>query len=321
MSAGVTVIVCTRNRAALLGDCLRSILADGSTGDREIVVVDNGSSDETPDLVAALAADAPCAIRRVAEPRLGHAHARNAGIDAASGGLLLFTDDDVLVERGWTDEIAAAFADPAVGAVAGRILPLWPFPPPAWLDGPHAQLLTLIDYGPDTRPLRDDELPLGANMAVRTAIARSFDPPFDPRLGHAGTRRMAHEEFHFMNRVRATHRIAYAPNAVIRHRIGPERIDIRFMRRTFLDLGVGLGRRERIEGAPRLDIARRVVRAWRTVNGARRCMRRNDAQLRTGADTWEELSAVMWAGKHLEMLLGRFPRLTNRFAALLARAA
>lgn len=315
----ITIIVCTRNRAGLLRDCLRSILDDGSLLEREVVVVDNGSVDDTPHVVAALAADAPCPLRLVSEPRLGLAHARNAGTTAARGRLLLFTDDDVLVEPGWTDALAAPFADPAVGAVAGRILPLWPFEPPAWLDGPHAQLLTLIDYGPEPRQLEESETPLGASMAVRAEIARSFDPPFDPRLGHAGTRRIAHEEYHFMNRVRGTHALAYAPAAVANHRVAAERIDLEFMRRTFLELGVGLARRERLEGQPLPGVAVRLVRAWRTLAGARRCIRQNERRARTGGATWDELYGLMWAGKHLEMLLGRFPRLANRLTLLVAR--
>lgn len=316
----VTVVVCTRDNPALLRDCLDSILADGSRVARELVVIDNGSHPDTAAVARELAdRGGEVAVRYVREPAVGHSHARNRGVAEARGELVLFTDDDVIVAPGWTDAVAAGFDEPAVGAVGGRILPEWPVEPPAWLNGPHAELLTLIDYGADHRVFAAGEHPLGANMAVRTSLARSFDPPFDTRLGHRGHRRMAHEEVHLMNRVRETHLLAYRADAVVSHRVARERMDLGFMRRTFFELGVGLGRRERLEGTPRLTLPVRLVRAWRTFTGAVRAARRNDRAPRAGQETWEELYALMWAGKHVEMLLGRFPRLTDGVTRLLVR--
>ena len=316
----VTIVVCTRDNPELLRDCLDSILADGSRVARELLVVDNGTDARTEAVTRELEASSrEVPVRYTREPEIGHSKARNRGAAEARGELVLFTDDDVLVAPGWTDAIAAGFDDPEVGAVGGRIVPDWPITPPAWLDGPHAELLTLIDYGADHRIFAAGEHPLGANMAVRTALARSFDPPFDTRLGHRGLRRMAHEEVHLMNRIRETHVLAYRADAIVAHRVARDRMDLGFMRRTFFELGVGLGRRERLEGAPRLSLPVRIVRAWRTFTGAIRAARRNDRAPRDGAETWEELYALMWAGKHVEMLFGRFPRFTDSLTSLLVK--
>lgn len=317
---GATVVVCTRNRAQILDACLRSILADRSTTPFEIVVIDNASTDDTAAIVqAAAGVRADVRVRHVLESKLGHSHARNRGVAEAAGELILFTDDDVYVEDGWVDAFSAAFDDPRVGAAGGRILPVWPQPPPAWLNGPHKELLALIDYGPEPRAFAEGEHPLGANMATRTALARSFDPPFDPRLGHRGNQRMAHEEVHFMNRVRQDHVLAYRPDAVVHHRVAPERMDLDWMRATFFELGVGLGRRERYEGVPLPSVPVRIVRAWRMLRGVSRERRRNDRSQRTGPETWDELYGTMWAGKHVEMLLGRWPRATDRLVGLVGR--
>jgi hypothetical protein len=112
----------------------------------------------------------------------------------------------------------------------------------------------------------------------------------------------------------------YTASAVVHHRVAPERIDLEFMQRTFLELGVGLARAERIDGAPLPTLVVRLVRAFRTVAGARRCVDRNRHVQRTGTATWDELYGLMWAGKHVEMLLGRFPKLTDGCTALIARA-
>jgi glycosyltransferase involved in cell wall biosynthesis len=311
MSAPVaTVIVCTRNHAELLGDCLRSLVSDGSRTPRELLVVDNGSTDETAAVVASFPG-----VRHVLEPALGLSNARNRGVVEARGAILLFTDDDVRVEPDWVDNLVAAFEDPRVGAAGGRIVPDWPSAPPAWLDGPHRELLTLIDYGAESRTFAAGEHPLGANMAVRASVARSFDPPFDPALGHRGDARIGWEEVAFMNRVRATHDLAYRADAVVHHLVAPERIDLDWMRTTFVDLGVGLGRHDRNEA--QVGVGRRTVRALRTYHGARELKQRNATVERVGPETWDELYAHMWAARHVELLLGSMPRLSRRIARTL----
>jgi glycosyltransferase involved in cell wall biosynthesis len=304
--AAASIIVCTRNRAQLLRGCLESLLADTSAIDREVVVVDNGSTDETRDLVARYP------VRYVREERLGHSNARNAGIAAATGSLLFFTDDDVVVQPGWADALAAPFEDPSVGAAAGRILPRWLEAPPSWLDGPHARLLTLIDFGGESRLLGAGELPIGANMAVRRELAR----PFDPALGHQRGRRHGHDEFHFMARIRETHAIGYAADAVVFHCIEPERMELDWLRTAFVDLGVGLGRQERVDGVALPALPRRAVRVLRILRGTNRIRRANENAARTAAGTWNELYGYMWLGKHVEMLFGRWPRLAEKVGDL-----
>jgi glycosyltransferase involved in cell wall biosynthesis len=311
-----TIAICTRDRARLLEDCLVSILADRSHIEREVVVVDNASSDSTGAVVRRVAEQASIPVRLVQERSVGHSHARNAAVAAAEGGLLLFTDDDVLVDDGWADALAAPFADAEVGAAAGRILPLWPATPPPWLDGPHATLLTLTDHGETSRRLGEGEHPVGANMAVRLDIARA--QAFDPALGHRGHRRNGYDEIRFMNGLRARHAIAYAADAVVRHRIEAERMSLDWMRAAFFDLGVGLARSERSEGKALPSLPRRAVRAARVCRGTRSRRLENERTERRGPETWEELHGYMWSGKHAEMLLGRIPALVDRVGGLLA---
>lgn len=316
-----SVVIPTRNRAASLSGCLESILSDSSAAELEIIVVDNGSTDETHTVVSA-AADASRRheIRHVVEEETGSSAARNRGVAEAGGDVILFTDDDVLVADGWADGLIAGFAEAGVGAVGGRILPSWASPPPAWMNGPHAELLTLIDYGLDSRLLAADEPPLSANMAVRADVLRQFSPPFDTRLGHRGDRRMAHEEVHLINRVReAGHSIAYRADAVAYHRVAPERMNLDFMRSTIMDLGRGLAKREHIEGVAQLTIPVRAVRTWRTCRAARRLRRSSERGTRFGPETWDELYAYMWAGKHIEMLLGRAPLAADLVARVAVR--
>src|SRR5882757_8126120 len=92
----ITFIVCTRNRATSLPHALNSIAAEAlSYGDGiDLVVVDNGSTDNTRKIIEDWAASAPLPVHLVCETRPGLAAARNAGVAAATGTLLAFTDDD-----------------------------------------------------------------------------------------------------------------------------------------------------------------------------------------------------------------------------------
>ena len=91
-----SVIIKTRNRAGMLEDCLESVLNDRSAIDREIIVVDNASTDGTRALVEDLVRSDP-RLLYVWEPGIGNARALNAGVAKARGELLFFTDDDVIV--------------------------------------------------------------------------------------------------------------------------------------------------------------------------------------------------------------------------------
>jgi cellulose synthase/poly-beta-1,6-N-acetylglucosamine synthase-like glycosyltransferase len=117
----VTVVVAALDDEPGLPDLLASLAAvDYEPAKLEIVVVDNGSRDRTLELARRFP------VRALEEPRRGVGFARNAGIEAATGEIVAFTDPDCVVTTGWLRELAAAFADPAVGVVAGAIVP---YPP------------------------------------------------------------------------------------------------------------------------------------------------------------------------------------------------
>ena len=248
-SLAFTVILCTHNRVGMLSGCIESILADLKGGLGELIVVDNASSDGTSALIESRIDEADIALRLLQDNRLGKSYALNTGIAAAQGEILLFTDDDVIVEAGWSAALMRAFADSSVGAVAGRIQPEWLAPPPRWLLGPHARMITLIDMGNEPRELGPAELPFGANMAIRRAALGGRADPFDVHLGHRGRTVMAYEEVRLITEIRRDWRIVYEPQAVLRHRILPERAERSALRVAYFQTGFGNGRNSRRQGA------------------------------------------------------------------------
>jgi hypothetical protein len=115
----LSVVVVTRNRARLLERCLASLAGQKRAAD-EIVVVDNGSTDDTAEVVRGFAP--ACPLRLVHEARPGVGRARVAGCAAASGDVLAFIDDDAIADEHWLAALEQCFAfDDHVGLVGGRI--------------------------------------------------------------------------------------------------------------------------------------------------------------------------------------------------------
>jgi glycosyltransferase involved in cell wall biosynthesis len=121
-----SVIVCTRDRAGRLGDCLTAVLGQDYP-DFEVIVVDNAPADDAVarlvrTLQAAGARGVP--LRHVVEPRPGLSWARNSGLAAASGSIVAYLDDDEHPDRHWLAELARGFAlGKRVAGVSGLVLP------------------------------------------------------------------------------------------------------------------------------------------------------------------------------------------------------
>lgn len=118
----VSVVVPVRNAARTLPLCLPA-LARLDPAPSEIVLVDNGSTDESLAMLQSFQRDHPSrAIRVLVEPRPGASAARNAGIRAATGEIVAFTDSDCSPDATWLDHLIRPFLDPSVAGAAGRIV-------------------------------------------------------------------------------------------------------------------------------------------------------------------------------------------------------
>ena len=161
-----SVVVPTCDRSELLAGCVQSLLAQGYPADRfEIVIVDNGSVDATPRLLAAWEQrTVPPAFRCLTLPERDANTARNAGAAAARGDPICFVDDDVVAPPGWLGAlVAGAGRDPAAGCVGGPIRPRFAYPPPRTCDR-HVLPGSILDEGPEERTVNEV---WGGNMALR----------------------------------------------------------------------------------------------------------------------------------------------------------
>jgi len=121
-TCAVSVAVCTRNRSAQLQPTLDALQAMSSAIAHEILLVDNGSTDDTAAPLARFAAI--CGrVRVLHAPTPGLTRARNCAVQAARGDIIAFIDDDCYVPPGFVDDVWSAFADrPDCDFVGGRVL-------------------------------------------------------------------------------------------------------------------------------------------------------------------------------------------------------
>src|SRR5690348_10852795 len=116
----LSAIICTRNRANSLQrvfDAFAKLDINGIPF--ELIVVDS-STDNTPAIVEAFAKRAPFSVSYIFEPKSGLSYARNRGIRAATGSVILFTDDDCYPRPNWVRVAAELFEEDTNKAVAGR---------------------------------------------------------------------------------------------------------------------------------------------------------------------------------------------------------
>jgi GT2 family glycosyltransferase len=151
------VVVPALNADTELNSCLSSLARLDYPAERhEVIVVDNGSTGRTARLVGAHS------FRYVRETRRGIPYARNAGIRAARGEIIAFTDTDCTVSTDWLLELAQQFDNARIGAVAGAIVP---YPPETEAQRYAARRLSHSQLRPLTYP--DRPFGMTPNLALR----------------------------------------------------------------------------------------------------------------------------------------------------------
>jgi len=204
-----SVIIPSRGRPELLLGTVRSVLA-GDTEPAELIVVDQ--SDRPHDELPVLRANRGCVVRYLWRPQPGASRARNIGIETAQHEVLVFTDDDVLVEHTWLQSLVGALCAAGPRAVVtGRVLP----GPPQATTGFAPSLM--LDETPAVYQGRiGRDVLYSANMALYRS---AFDEVglFDARLGPGAPFRTAEDNDLGFRLLEAGYRILYVPEAAIQH--------------------------------------------------------------------------------------------------------
>lgn len=262
-----SVLIATFNRARLLDETLTSLeqmkVAQGLRW--EVLVIDNNSSDETRQVVERHAGSFPVALRYLFEAKQGRSSALNAGIAAARGRALAFTDDDVRVSDGWLDAATAPLlGEQGVAYTGGPVRPIWEVPPPPWLDLTRSDLwgtIAIQDHGTASVGYEEArKVPLGANMAVRRDV---FDVAgmFRADLGRASGRVLMGQEVpEWLIRVRRVgFRGRYVPAMEVHHHIPAARLTRGYFRRWWFGKGVSRAALEEMQPVTDLGLDLRMT--------------------------------------------------------------
>jgi len=286
----VSVIVPVYNAAATVHLCLQALVALDYPADRhEVIVVDNGSSDRTREILAHY----PLVV--LAEPGRGSYRARNRGAAAAQGTILAFTDADCVAERTWLRALVSGFTEPGIGCVAGEVLS--PLSRNAVEE--FARRRDLLGQrqtlGHPYRPY-----PITANCAYRMDVFRRLGG-FRPEMQSGGDADLA-----WRMQTDLQLRVAFSPDAIVVHYHRSTLGGLYAQSRKYAIGAMDLARYHRLPQPPLLRCSARLVRAaarsavavpWRWI--------RHGGSFRA-AEVMEPICDVVWrAGEVAGLFAGR----------------
>lgn len=231
----ISVIIPTFNRKELLLRTVGALLRQ-DFAPYEVIVVDNGSSDGTPEAVAALGNAGVTCVREAVR---GPAAARNRGVGEASGDVIAFIDDDAVPASDWAAVIGEFFAQEPDGAGAGGpALPLWEGgrPPDFILNSVKLQsYLGVFDLGREKRKISGFyDFLIGTNCAYRASVFGSGTRFLHVEAGRPGTS----EDLELSRRVGAERPVYYLPEMKVTHFIAAYKYSPRYIAALVFDCGL-----------------------------------------------------------------------------------
>ena len=238
----LTAIICTYNRARYVGKLLESIAAnDLAKTEYELLLVDNNCTDNTREVCEAFAAAHPDVIfRYTTEPEQGLSAAKNRGIKEAKGDIIVYIDDDALVDPWYLRTYAEWFAThPETMACGGPIEPLYETSEPDWMTPYTKALLTAwMNYGEKVREYPRGRYPGGGNAAYRKEVFEQVGG-FNTALGRKGGNLMGSEEKNIFDKMHTLNmQILYLPEPVLHHCIPQAKLEKPYFDRLTLQMGI-----------------------------------------------------------------------------------
>ena len=259
----LSVIICTYNRERYIYPVLQSIAEGGYPREGyEIVLVNNNCTDHTEQEFERFCHDYPDVHTRYClEPQQGLSYARNCGIRESTGDVLVYVDDDALVNPEYLDTYARFFErHPDAVAAGGPILPQYDgCEEPSWMSHYTRQLITGKLYlGEHEHVFPHDAFPGGGNAAYRRSV---FDTVglFNVELGRKGNSLIGAEEKDLFDKMTSLGmKFYYLPTAILYHLIPPHKLTQDYFDR--LTHGIGVSERYRTQAVSRRKYSQRLFK-------------------------------------------------------------
>ena len=237
----LSVIICTYNREKYLYNVLKSIAENDFPADRyEIVLINNNSTDRTEEECRRFVEDFPeVRFRYFMEPQQGLSYARNRGVTESEGDVLVFVDDDALVNKIYLQTYADFFdRHPEIEAAGGPIIPRYETGEPAWMSHYTKALITgYKDLGNKIREFPKGDYPGGGNAAYRASVFKAVGL-FNVELGRKGDSLIGAEEKDIFDKMTSRKmRFYYLPTAILYHLIPEKKLTEDYFDRLTYSIG------------------------------------------------------------------------------------
>lgn len=248
MSLKLSVIIPTLNRASLLFESLHSLKSQTLHEDEfEIIVIDNGSTDNTRSVVENYAQTMPN-LRYFCENEPGLHAGRHRGLREAKTDILVFTDDDIEAFPDWLTSVLEGFIDTDVVLVGGNNIPKFVVEPPNWLvrlwerplsiGGKALPSLSILELDVQTG-MGDPQYVWGCNFSIRKDAlleAGGFHPDGMPG---ALIRFRGDGESHVTKFIRDSgKKCLFHRGATVFHKVTPERMTFEYFRKRGFNQGI-----------------------------------------------------------------------------------
>jgi len=241
----LTVLMASHNGARTLPRVLDAYCKlDRPAGGWKLVIVNNGSTDATQEIIASFEARLP--LTYIEEPTLGKSTALNTGLSSIAGDLVVMTDDDAVPKHDWLVQLRrAADSEPSFTIFGGAIVPLWEQEPQSWIL-PFCEFMSITGPSWEEGPIVASRV-FGPNMAVRSKIIEA-GYRFDVSLGPAGSLYEMGEDADFLQRIsKAGFTAWHCKSAVVGHIIRKHQMKKKWMLRRARALGHAMYRYEYVQ--------------------------------------------------------------------------
>lgn len=257
----ISVIICTYNRDKYIYNVLKSLADNTLPHDcYEIVLVDNNCTDNTQSECNRFVRDFPTVnFRYVVETNQGLSHARNRGIKESTGDILVYVDDDALVNNEYLKAYAEFFDQHLeIDAAGGPIIPLYETAEPTWMSHFTKMLLTGYKYlGNQPKEFPKNDYPGGGNAAYRASVFKKVGL-FNVNLGRKGNSLVGAEEKDIFDKMASlSMRFYYLPNAILYHIIPEKKLGQEYFNR--LTYSMGKSERMRTKQIGKAKYAKRLL--------------------------------------------------------------
>jgi glycosyltransferase involved in cell wall biosynthesis len=241
--SGITVLIATYNRAAILSQTLEAFTCVDQTGiDCSIVIIDNNSSDNTREVVKEYEIRLPVSYLR--EPRPGKNCALNKALrECTLEDIVVFSDDDVTPARNWFQEIVSSTRKwPEIAVFGGKIDVLWPDnEQPEWVTSDWIKALGFSHhhYAEGEAFYKPPACPFGPNFWVKKLVFQKV-PFFNEAIGPRPTNRIMGSETSFLGELqRRGFQMLHYPGAEVQHRVDRKQCRVPELRRRGYRFGRG----------------------------------------------------------------------------------